>query len=251
MRRAWERVRALAARVHRPARKTVPAGPVPVSRFRLVLVGISLAVLSAITGVISYSHGLDVARWVGNVGLVAYLVPLVPDLMIVTSSLTLIEASAVKAPRPLVAMLALLVGIGWTVAQNIAAGWRNGPGGAVLAAGIPLAFVFTFESLLWLVRRGRGGTSLPPAPATQPVLERVPADVQSAALAALQATTAAGNPLSGRQLETRFGLSRAEATRVRELAEPIDVAGAPESVSTGASRPLQSALNGHGNGGAS
>jgi hypothetical protein len=104
---------------------------------------------------------------------------------------------------------------------------------------------------LWLVRRGRGGASLPPAPATQPVLERVPADVQSAALAALKATTAAGNPLSGRQLETRFGLSRAEATRVRELAEPIDVAGAPESVSTGAPRPLQSALNGHGNGGAS
>jgi hypothetical protein len=52
------------------------------------------------------------------------------------------------------------------VAQNIAAGWRNGPGGAVLAAGIPLAFVFTFESLLWLVRRGRGGTSATPVPAT-------------------------------------------------------------------------------------
>jgi len=243
-----QRLRVLAARIrrigHRPP-KAAPAGPVAASRFRLVLVGISLAVLSAITGVISYSHGLDVARWVGNTGLVAYLVPLVPDLMIVTSSLTLIEASAVKAPRPLVAMLALLVGIGWTVAQNIAAGWRNGPGGAVLAAGIPLAFVFTFESLLWLVRRGRGGTSATPVPATK----TVPADVQSAALAALKATTAAGNPLSGRQLETRFGLSRAEATRVRELAapgQPSDAAGAPESLSTGASRPPQSALNGNG-----
>lgn len=46
----------------------------------------------------------------------------------------------------------------------------------------------------------------------------VPADAQSAALIALKATLAAGNPLSGRQLETRFGLTRAEATRVRELA---------------------------------
>lgn len=44
-----------------------------------------------------------------------------------------------------------------------------------------------------------------------------PADAQSAALMALKATTAAGNPLSGRQLETRFGLTRAEATRLREM----------------------------------
>ena len=35
------------------------------------------------------------------------------------------------------------------------------------------------------------------------------------ALAALRAMIAAGNPLSGRQLEARFGLTRAEATRVR------------------------------------
>ncbi len=45
----------------------------------------------------------------------------------------------------------------------------------------------------------------------------IPTDNQSAALIALRATLAAGNPLSGRQLESRFGLTRAEATRVREL----------------------------------
>jgi Protein of unknown function (DUF2637) len=46
----------------------------------------------------------------------------------------------------------------------------------------------------------------------------VPADAQDAALMALRATLAAGNPLSGRQLETRFGLSRAEAAKVRQVA---------------------------------
>lgn len=45
----------------------------------------------------------------------------------------------------------------------------------------------------------------------------VPADAQDAALIALRATSAAGNPLSGRQLETRFGLTRAEASKVRQL----------------------------------
>jgi hypothetical protein len=44
----------------------------------------------------------------------------------------------------------------------------------------------------------------------------VPTNAQNAALTALRATTLAGNPLSMRQLETRFGLTRAEATRLRE-----------------------------------
>jgi len=45
----------------------------------------------------------------------------------------------------------------------------------------------------------------------------VPTDAETAAVIALRATIAAGNPLSGRQLESRFGLTRAEATRVRQL----------------------------------
>ena len=136
------------------------------TRSRRFLAGMFLAALSGITGVISYNHGLDVVRLVGNTGLVAYLVPLVPDLMIVTSSLTLIEASALRVARPPMAMLALVAGIGWTVAMNVAAGWRHGPGGALIAAGVPLAFVLTFESLLWLARRGRGGSVAAAAPAT-------------------------------------------------------------------------------------
>ncbi len=85
--------------------------------------------------------------------------------------------------------------------------------------------------------------------AAQGPLTSVPPDVQGAALAALRATTAAGNPLSGRQLETRFGLSRADVTRARELVaaeQPSDAAGAPSSPPMGASRPPQSALNGNG-----
>jgi lysylphosphatidylglycerol synthetase-like protein (DUF2156 family) len=56
-----------------------------------------------------------------------------------------------------------------------------------------------------------------PAAVTVPVLPEVPTDAEAAAYLALRASTWAGNPLSGRQLETRFGLSRPQATRVREL----------------------------------
>src|ERR1039457_3663375 len=138
----------------------------PATRSRRLLAALTLAALSAITAIVSYEHGLEVVRLAGNTGLVAFLVPLVPDLMIVTSSLTLLEASAVKAPRPGMAMVALVAGIGWTVAMNVAAGWRHGTGGALIAAGVPLAFVVTFESLLWLYRRGRGGLLPDTAPAT-------------------------------------------------------------------------------------
>lgn len=54
---------------------------------------------------------------------------------------------------------------------------------------------------------GNGGT-VPPD---------VPKDAEHAALLALRATNAVGNPLSGRQLETRFGLTRAQATKLRRM----------------------------------
>jgi hypothetical protein len=52
----------------------------------------------------------------------------------------------------------------------------------------------------------------PETPAAQ-----IARDAEHAAQIALQATLAAGNPLSGRQLESRFGLSRVQAARVRQL----------------------------------
>jgi lysylphosphatidylglycerol synthetase-like protein (DUF2156 family) len=49
------------------------------------------------------------------------------------------------------------------------------------------------------------------------ILPEIPTDAEVAALIALRATTWAGNALSGRQLETRFGLSRQQVSRVRQL----------------------------------
>src|ERR1700735_4259115 len=79
----------------------------PATRSRRLIAGLTLAVLSVITGIVSYNHGLEVVRLVGNTGLVAFLVPLVPDLMIISSSLTLLEASALKAGGPPMAIAAL------------------------------------------------------------------------------------------------------------------------------------------------
>jgi hypothetical protein len=61
----------------------------------------------------------------------------------------------------------------------------------------------------------------------------VPTDAENAALLALRATLAAGNPLSGRQIETRFGLTRAEATRVRAAVLGETNGSAPDEVPAG------------------
>ena len=54
----------------------------------------------------------------------------------------------------------------------------------------------------------------------------LPSDAETAAAAALRATLVAGNPLSMNQLQTRFRLTRKEATEVRSLVLP-DVNGHP------------------------
>ena len=194
----------------RPKSTTVRA-----TRSRWLPAGVALAAaLSGITGVISYQHGLYVARLTGNTGLAVYLVPLVPDLMIAMSSVTLIEASR-RSERPPTAMVALVAGIGWTVAQNIAGGWHGGVGGRLIAAGIPLALVATFESLLWLLRNRRRGAGAPAANQSQPA---GPVSAE-AALKALLASD------SQRRVAELLGVPRSRVQALaRQVAEPAETA---------------------------
>ena len=60
-----------------------------------------------------------------------------------------------------------------------------------------------------------GQAPVDPAPAA--VSPPVPGDAETAAMASLRATLAAGNPLSLNQLSSRFKLTRAQATKVRGL----------------------------------
>lgn len=191
-----------------------PAVP---GRTRWLAAGVILAAaVSAITGIVSYKHGLDVARQTTNTGLVAYLIPLVPDLMIAMSSVTLVAASSMRVHRPPTAMVALAAGIGWTVAQNVAGGWHGGAGGRLIAAGIPLALVMTFESLLWLLRNARkaaaGGQPEPDAPLT--------------AKAALQALVDSD---SERQLEQLLGVPRSRVQAWKRQLAPAPEPGALET----------------------
>jgi len=116
------------------------------------------------------------------------------------------------------AWLVTLAGLAVSVAGNI--GHVTGHSLAVRATAAvpPLAAAPAFAVGLGVLKRvvGKHHAVSQPDPAA-PIPVPVPVDSQSAAVAALRATLAAGNPLSGRQIESRFGLTQAEATRMREL----------------------------------
>lgn len=67
--------------------------------------------------------------------------------------------------------------------------------------------------------RGLGERLAEPAPGA--VSSPVPVDAEDAARIAMEATAQAGNPLSVNQLVTRYGLSRAQATKVRDAVVPV------------------------------
>lgn len=180
---------------------------------------VPVAAVAVVAGVVSYSHIEALGLATGQTLTDARLLPLAVDGLIVAGSVILLAGSWLG-------WIGVVLGVSGTVYANVMSGLPRGPLAATVAAWPALAFtVASFMLERWLagqaqIRAACADFEVEDAPeirSSASDLAPVPSDAQSAALAALRATTAAGNPLSGRQLETRFGLTRADATKVREL----------------------------------
>lgn len=135
---------------------------------RTLYTGVAItSFIGAATGIVSYSHALDVARTVGCHGLIAALVPLFADGLIMLCSTALYAAAQAAVRRPLAAWLGLCTGIAVTVVMNVSAGWHEGWGGRLVAGLAPAVFLFSLEVLVWLFRASRGGQD-PDKPAQCP-----------------------------------------------------------------------------------
>ena len=204
---------------------------------------VTMAGIAAVAAVISYSDGLFLVRLAGNRDWHAYLYPLLPDGLIVICLIALL--AAVK--RPAWPTFGLGLGIALTLAMNVAAGIAHSELDAVVDGFVPVVFFVAVEVFIGYVRRGRSsahaGTVSPPSFT----------DAQTAALAMLERTAAAGNPLSQNKLMTQFRLSRAEVRDVYQRA------GLDERSRNGVATPAVAvvpaggvppapagALNGHG-----
>jgi hypothetical protein len=146
---------------------------------------------------------------------VAYLVPFLADLVILGASAALLDASRQDQSRPPLAMVALVAGIGVTLAMNVAAGWGNGPAGALVAGWPAVAFILALESLAGILRRGRGALS-PIAPGVPPATSSRPQPLSTkAALAALL------DSASQRQLAELLGVPRSRIKAWTGRLDPV------------------------------
>jgi hypothetical protein len=166
----------------------------------------AVVAVAAFAAVVSYSHIYDLGRAHGQSGTAARLLPLSVDGLILAASLVLLHEARAARPAPLLARCMLWLGVAATVAANVAYGARYGLVGAVVSAWPAVAFVGAAEMLMGMVRRGQPATGEPEL-------------AEDRARVALAASSSAGNPLSGRQLASQFGIGRAKAAELKaELA---------------------------------
>lgn len=116
--------------------------------------------IGAAAAVLSYDHGLTVTRWTGTHGWPAYLVPLLPDGLILLSSAELYDAAQAAARRSPAAVTGLVVGIVVTIIMNVASGWHHGWGGRLLSALAPVALIIAVWVLESGFRRARAAVAV-------------------------------------------------------------------------------------------
>lgn len=172
---------------------------------------------------LSYDHALIVSRRVGTEPPFAYLVPLLPDGLIVLAFAAMQDAAQARAPRPAWATLGLSLGVVVTLVLNVASGWHHGWGGRLLNALPPVALLVAIEVLVGILRRGREAvnrTLIPDGAGDGEPAEPVPVHVALARL---------GEEYGQRQLAAAVGVSRAHVQR--HWPRP-DKAGAPDATRT-------------------
>ena len=165
----------------------------------------AVLLVAAIAAVISYVHIAHLAVTHGQTALAACLLPLSIDGTVAAASLAMLRAARAGLGAPRLARFMLGLAVAATLAANLAYGARFGVTGSLLSGWPAVAFIGSAEMALGMVRRAR--RAAPEIRHAGSDLTPVAQDSEQAAQIALRATLAAANPLSGRQLETRFGLS--------------------------------------------
>ena len=184
-------------------RRSHSAPPAPRWNRLALVASLPVAVVAVIAGIVSYSHIAAIGLRTHQGGADSHLLPLSVDGLIVAGSVILAAGSPLG-------WLGVALGVAATLFANLQFGLPHGALSAAASTWPAIAFsVATFMLERWLRPR--------PADRSDALWQQVPADSLDAAIHAMLATATAGNPLSGRQLEARFGLKRNAATKVREL----------------------------------
>lgn len=112
----------------------------------------AVAIVAAVAAFVSYRHALQVVRLHGEGWPVAQLYPLTIDGLIYAASMVLLDSARRRATPPVLAYVALGLGIAATLAANVAAGLAYGVLGAIVAAWPAPALVISYELLMYVIR---------------------------------------------------------------------------------------------------
>lgn len=229
------RARAAFARLlRRAAREEPAAGPAILSGWRtaaLVVISVLVAAASGVSFAESYRGLFDWAREHGLTGAWARVWPLQVDVFIAVGELALFVALIDRWRRRdrAGAWAVTIVGLAVSVAGNIGHVASGQLAARATAAVPPLAAAAALAVGLGVLKRvvaARAQREAPSRPDRRSA--RVAAGKVDAARLALEATVAASNPLSVRQLSERFGLTRTEAANLhRELVPVPSLNGQP------------------------
>jgi len=170
-----------------------------------LVAGLAITTVAAVTGVVSYIHIEHLTLELHQPALIAHMMPVGVDGLIVAGSVVLLQPA--KGHRWLG-----WIGVGPGVVISLFANAESALRFGWLSAAWAAVPAFSFSVATFILERWLAGQARKPA---DTVLTQVALDAEQAAQAALRATTAAGNPLSGRQLADRFGLNRAQVASVR------------------------------------
>jgi len=189
---------------------------------RAALAGITVLVAAAsvVSFAESYRGLYDWASEHGLAGPWAVIWPLQVDVFIAVGELALFVALADAWPRRSRsgAWAVTLAGLAVSVAGNVGHVTSHGLASRATAAVPPLAAAAALAVGLGVLKRvvGHHRSSAAGEVSLPQVAHDVPASAREAAKLAYASSVRGGNPLSGRALERQFGVSRAEAAKVRQ-----------------------------------
>lgn len=195
-------------------------------------VGVTLftvATITSITAAISYEHEYQLARQHGQAPWVSSLLPFTVDGMILGASVVLVWAASQGIRRPVRPLAVLLVGIGATIAANLAAGIGDGALGAAVSAWSGLALILISDVAMWLMdalRKLAAGDD--PRPAAACSCPPPPVSVAEALPLAQARLRELGEPSGQQALADRFLITRHQVRAAMGAASPpaLTLAGA-------------------------
>lgn len=192
------RFRRLAARLRRKPSAAPRPGPVAT-----LFAAAPVALVALVAGKVSYSHITALGMRTHQGATDSHLLFLPIDGLIVAGTVLLVAGS-------LLGWIGVALGVAATLFANLQFGLPHGTLSAVVSTWPAIAFTAAcFMLERWLRSRRHAEPSCE-------VSSLVPTDAENAAMLALRATLAAGNPYSANQLADKFSLTRAQVTKVRQ-----------------------------------